>query len=206
MNNRKINDSSQLTASKDALKVIYYVIIGIAITQSLDGVFIDSGVFVGVNLFDHVHLIPFFLLMAFLPTICRFVHGASIHLDSIHTGTFKTLIDFVGFFLQAIFFYLMALTIDNIVVFAVLFIMMLLMDAIWLITLCVIGYQNFKGTACQWVFSDAILVVVLLASSRLSDLNVISSLLTAIFILVASLSATFFDYFQNKSFYFPGHE
>ena len=205
MMGKQKNTNCQLIASKDALKVIYYVIIGIAITQALDRVFLENGAFIGMKVFKNINILTHFLLLiAFLPTICRFVHGASIHLNLIHTGTFKTLIDFIGFFLQAILFYLMAIAIDNIVVFAILFCLMLSIDAIWLVLLCTIGYQNFKGTVRQWIFSDVILIFILIVC--IIYFSKISSMLTAIIILLASLVATFFDYIQNRNFYFPGHE
>lgn len=112
---------ARFNASKDALKVIYYVIIGLAITESLDRVFLDQGAFIGMRLFGATHFPSLLLLLAFLPTVSRFVHGASIHFDVIRTGSFKALVDFFGFFLQASVFYVMALSIDNAATFALLF-------------------------------------------------------------------------------------
>lgn len=90
-------------ASRDALKYGYYVIIGIAITQALSHTFMKDNNFLGMRVFKGDNLISFILLsVAFLPTICRFVHGASIHLavDGISKKRYKPIVDFCGYCLS----------------------------------------------------------------------------------------------------------
>lgn len=142
MNQNSTQDFPQQTrdASKEALKVIYYVIIGIAITEALNRAFLKQGVFLGLQIFESNNLPSIILLFAFLPTICRFVHGASIHFDVISSKRYKPLFDFSGFLLQAAFFYLMATSLDKQLAFLYLFGLLLLSDALWLIFLRMINY------------------------------------------------------------------
>ncbi len=196
-------DCAQQTrdASKEALKVIYYVIIGIAITEALNRAFLKQGAFLGLQIFETNNLSSVFLLFALLPTICRFVHGASIHFDVISLKRYKPLFDFVGFLLQAAFFYLMATSLDKPVAFLYLFGLLLLSDALWLIFLRIISYIEFDKTVVQWLWSDIGIIVILIVLI-ISDPTIIYiwSLLT---ILIVAIIATFLDYFLNKDFYFP---
>ena len=196
--------NARIKASKGALKVIYYVIIGIAITQSLDQFLLKNGSFVGAGLFSMEHLQPFLLLLVFLPTICRFVHGASMHLDDTGTPTSKPLLDFVGFFLQATLFYIMALSISDGAMFALAFGLMLLVDASWLVVLWGIGHMGTFDTDKQWLASDACLLVVLLGLWLFGP--PMSSWVSAGIILIASSIATIADYRMNRDFYFPKAE
>lgn len=195
------NVKARFEASKDALKMIYYVIIGLAITQSLDRVFTNGGTFVWPGLLDRRHLPSLLLLLAFLPTVTRFVHGASIHFDVIHTGSFKALFDFFGFFLQASLFYVMALSIDNAVIFTVLFGAMLVSDAAWLCLLRCVGYINFGDTEKQWIGSDLAMVFVF-GFIWWFDSSMVSMAATGV-VLAASWIATAADYRMNSGFYFP---
>lgn len=61
---------SRFNASKDALKVIYYVVVGFAITASLDRTILaDSGAFVGGAVLRKDNLPTVLLLLAFLPSV-----------------------------------------------------------------------------------------------------------------------------------------
>lgn len=185
-------------ASRDALKYVYYVIIGIAITEALSRTFVEGGVFLGVGIFNKV---TFILLFAFLPTICRFVHGASIHLDVISKEKrFKTIIDCGGFLLQAIFFYLMAVSINKTMGFVVSLGLMLLIDSLWLIFLFLIKYIPSDFTHKQWLCSNFIVLVLLGASFFLMGNAKVG---WPIFIAIISVIAAFFDYYLNRDFYFP---
>ena len=79
-------------SSVDALKTVYYVIVGLAITVALDKTFLKGGVFVGSECFTK-HVDGLFVLLAFLCTMCRFVHGASLHLDRGLEKRWKPLFD-----------------------------------------------------------------------------------------------------------------
>lgn len=188
-------------ASKDALKVVYYVIIGIAITGALNRVFLKQGTFLGLEIFERKNLPSTILLFAFLPTICRFVHGASIHLDVISEKRYKPLIDFVGFFLQAAFFYLMATSLKKTLTFSFFFGLMLLFDALWLLFLWKTNYIELGKTEVQWLRSDFAIIAILIMLNILHPSMV--SVWSPVTILIVAIIATFLDYFLNKDFYFP---
>lgn len=187
-------------ASRDALKYVYYVIIGIAITEALSRAFVDNGVFLGGKIFIGSYRVPFILLFAFLPTICRFVHGASIHLDVISEKRYKTIIDCIGFLLQAIFFYLMAVSLTKLVGFAVSLCAMLLFDAVWLIFLLSIKYITIDRTHKQWLKSDFIVIILLILSFFFLGNR---ELIWSIYIAIIGSIAAFLDYYLNRDFYFP---
>jgi hypothetical protein len=201
----KSHARAQLDASKEALKVIYYVIIGLAITQSLDRVFLSNGSFVSATILDQNHLPSVLLLLSFLPTVTRFVHGASIHFDVIHTGNFKVLFDFCGFFVQASLFYLMALSIHEGAIFAVLFAIMLLADVAWLCILLCVGYVKLERVVWQWIVSNLSMVAIFVVVWQLFDRSM-ASVGAAAAILVASWVAAVADYGMNRRFYFPTEE
>lgn len=195
------NNDNRFAASNGALKVIYYVIIGIAITEALSRVLLKADIFVGAELIDQENRPSLFLLLAFLPTISRFVHGASIHLDGIQTGRFKALFDFVGFFLQALLFYVMALSLDQPRIYCLLFILMLLADTLWLFVLWIIPHIDFSRTQGQWIGSNIIIILTLAAVMWLP--RCVSTIVLTTVVLCTSWIATFADYGMNADFYFP---
>ncbi len=188
-------------ASKDALKAIYYVIIGIAITEALSRTFLDRGDFLGRRILDQPHRVSTFLLLAFLPTAIRFVHGASIHLDAMYEKGYKPALDFVGFLTQGSLFYLMATTLGRPGAFAILFGLMLLFDAIWLLALRSLGYVTFGATEWQWIVSDGILIGCLLIVVLVD--RPMTHWLSMPVVVGAALLATLADYGMNRTFYFP---
>jgi len=189
-----------LEVSKEALKTIYYVVVGIAITEALSRTFVQDGKFLGLKLLDLLHLPAMLLLVTFLITSSRFVHGASIHLGDIHAGGGKALLDFCGFFLQATLFYVMSLSVRDSIAFVVSFVVLLFGDALWLFVLCRLGYVPFRDTARQWVYSDIAIVLILLALVYFDRELRLSSV---IIIAVASSAAAVVDYKMNWAFYFP---
>jgi len=188
--------------SKDALKAVYYVIIGLAITEGLSKIFLCEGTFRGLQVFDSSRL-PYTLLLIFalMPTICRFVHGASIHLDMYSEKYYKPLLDFICFLIQASLFYMMAITLDRPLYFLVFFMGMLLFDAVWLIVLIKVKYIKFDSTNKQWLWSDST-VIFLFFLIFLKD-RTISRPLSVAMICIVSMIATCLDYYMNKKFYFP---
>lgn len=205
MDPNSTQDSPQGTYTKEALKVIYYVIIGIAITEALNRAFLKEGTFLGLQIFETNNLPSIILLFVFLPTICRFVHGASIHLDMPSLKRYKPLVDFFGFFLQSSFFYLMALSLENPVAFTYIFSFLLLSDALWLIFLQMIGYIKFskeKGhPEIQWLMSDFVIIVLLFVLIILDP--AMRHIWSLVAILIIGFVATIFDYLLNQDFYFP---
>lgn len=200
----KLSPLETRQSSKNALKMIYYVIIGLAITQALYRTFLKEGGFVGLAVFGAKNFPCNVLLCALLSTIFRFVHGASIHLDMISDKRYKPLWDFIGFFIQASLFYLMALSLENPFLFSVLFGVMLLCDACWLISLRLINYIDFDRTVKQWLWSD-FLIIAGLVVIYIRD-RTLACVWSVVLILIIAIVATFLDYFLNKDFYFPANE
>ena len=133
----------RVAASKEALKSVYYVLIGIAVAEALNRVFLENGQFLGLSVLTAPYVARLLLLFAFLPTITRFVHGASIHLGVVGTHRLKPLYDFIGFFLQAILFYIMALSIDNVIRFTGAFVLLLAADVLWILILRLVATQSW---------------------------------------------------------------
>lgn len=187
--------------STNALKMVYYVIIGLAITEALHRTFLKDGSFLGLQVFWSNNLPSTILLFALLPTICRFVHGASLHLDIISEKRYKPLFDFIGFFIQASLFYLMATSLEKPLVFLFLFGGLLLCDAFWLIFLKLINYIDLDRTEKQWLRSD-FCIIGLFVIFYLLD-RTMACVWSVVAILIVAIVATFFDYFLNRDFYFP---
>lgn len=199
--NQNEKEEKVRNVSKDALKGIYYVIIGIAITEALNRTFIKELNFLGLHVFLDNNLNTTLLLFAFLPTICRFVHGASIHLGVKVEKRYKLLVDFIGFFLQASFFYLMAISITEPISFAFLLIFMLSSDTGWLIFLKLIKYIKWDKTVIQWFISNLLFIGILISLIMFASL-ILESFISFIIIIAAYISA-FLDYYLNRDFYFP---
>jgi hypothetical protein len=200
----KLSPQETRRSSANALKTVYYVIVGLAITEALRRAFLKEGSFLGWQVFARNNLTPTILLFTLLPTICRFVHGASIHLDMISEKRYKPLYDFFWFFIQASLFYLMAVSLQKPIAFSFLFGFMLLFDAFWLIFLRVKRYIELSGTEKQWLWSDFCIVGALLAIYLMD--TTMACIWSAVVILIVAVVATVLDYFLNKSFYFPTSE
>ena len=187
--------------SVSALKMLYYVVLGLAIAEALSRTFLSDCEFIGLRIFDREHLPTSFLLVAFIFTLCRFAHGASMHLDSPSEKNHKHLCDFIGFFLQALFFYLMAITVGNTCAFVLFFIVMLVFDALWLLLLRRMKYIPWTKTETQWVISDAIIILAFVPICFISAGT--KTLWLPALITLISLAAAVWDYCYNWGFYFP---
>jgi hypothetical protein len=200
----KLSPQQTRQCSTNALKMIYYVIIGLAITEALYRTFLKGGSFPGLKVFWANNLPSTILLFALLPTICRFVHGASIHLDMISEKRYKPLLDFIGFFIQASLFYLMAASLERPLVFSFLFGGMLLCDAFWLIFLRLINYIDLGSTEKQWMWSDFCIIGLFVMLYMIN--KTMACVWSVVGILIVAIVGTFLDYFLNKDFYFPTSE
>jgi len=200
----KLSPEETRQCSINALKMVYYVIIGLAITEALNTTFVRDGSFIGIEVFSRKNLPYTVLLLALLPTVTRFVHGASIHLDMISQKRYKPLIDFVGFFIQASAFYLMATSLGKPLMFLILFGVMLFFDALWLIFLVSVKYIDLGRTEKQWLWSDSLIIIAFFILYLVH--RTISDHLSLATIVIISIVATFFDYLYNKDFYFPTDE
>jgi len=190
-----------LKCSTNTLMVIYYVVVGFAITEALQNAFLKGGSFMGVRAFSTENLPKTLLLFALLPTICRFVHGASMHLGVRSDKRYKPLVDFVWFFLQACIFYLMAFSLETLTLFSLFFGALLLFDTAWLIVLRLIRYLEFGRTEVQWLASNIIIICFLCWTYLFGER--IPNTPGASLILMVAFTATVVDYAMNREFYFP---
>ncbi len=195
------NREEALKCSRGTLTMIYYVIVGLAITEGLQNTFLKDGSFMGARAFSTENLPKTLLLFALLPTICRFVHGASMHMGVRSDKRYKPLVDFFWFFLQASIFYLMAFSLETLSLFSLFFGALLLFDTAWLIGLRFIRYLKFGSTEVQWLVSNAVIIIALYGIHRLREY--ITNTIGAILILGVAFLATVWDYVANRGFYFP---
>jgi len=195
------NREEVIRCSTGTLMMIYYVIVGLSITEALQNTFLKDGSFMGAGAFSTDNLPKTLLLFALLPTICRFVHGASMHLGVPSDKRYKPLVDFVWFCFQASLFYLMAFSLETLVLFSIFFGAILLLDTCWLIVLILVRYLKRGPTETQWLVSNTIIIVfvagVLLTGERIPNTA------KAFLILAVALAATVWDYVANRDFYFP---
>ncbi|MFX1504674.1 MAG: hypothetical protein ACFFDC_01045 [Promethearchaeota archaeon] len=177
--------------SKETLKNIYFIIIGIAITEALNRTFEGAQDFLMVAL----------SLIIFLPTIIRFTHGASLYLDKTYKRRKKIAINFISFSIQSLLFYIMSIFIENIIVFQILLFCMLINDAIWMLILIFKDYEEFDNEFKQWLISDGFFCFAIIISFILIWVNF--NYIGLIVVLIYSTFATFWDYIKNKDTYFP---
>jgi hypothetical protein len=189
--------AARSAASTDALKTTYYVLIGIAFTEALNRVFIKNDQFLGEHVFDRANLPSLLLLCAFLPTVTRLVHGASIHF-ALRTRRFKALVDFTAFFLQASVLYVMALSIERVRLFSFEFAVLLAGDIAWLLFLRAISYISLGPIEKQWIWSDSVVALMMVAAALR-----LGALAASALVVVVSCAATALDYRMNRDFYFP---
>ena len=183
--------------SIDALKTVYYVVIGLAITEALNRTFTKDGSFICIEYFK---LNKFMLMLAFLFTICRFTHGASIHLGRFAKRKHKPIIDFAGFIFHGSLFYIMAIAIDKPFWFFISFVAMLLVDVAWLWILKHLDFITATSTENQWLKSD-IIVLVAFGIFYFFDKSISSNYISFCILLVSFLAAKI-DYRKNWDFYF----
>ena len=200
------NTESARQSSVGALKMVYYVILGLAITEALRRTFSEA--WLCEKVFDKKEMVSVLLLLAFVPTICRFGLGASLHLDVHFTGQgshslkrAKLGLDFVAFFFQALLFYLMAVTIEHPGLFMLFLFLMILFDAAWLVVLRCKKYIDWNWTETQWLVSDALIVVALFIIWCLA--RTMGSVGVAIAVCIVAIVATVFDFCCNRNTYFP---
>ena len=192
-------------ASRDVLKSLYAILFGLAIREALNRGFLAKNAnqeleFLGLEIFTERHLSAFLLCCAFLFTAIRFVHGASIHIHAVPSPKAKPVVDFVGFLIQGAILYLMAVTVHMPTSFGWLFVILLIIDLAWLSILHYSGHHKITGTERQWIWSNVIMLIMILLVVFCSRASV-SSIGSAV-IAVSSILAAICDYYSNRSFYF----
>ncbi len=141
------------------------------------------------------------LIISFMLTACRFAHGASIHLGKFSEKRHKPVVDFLGFLTQASLFYVMAIALNRPKWFMLSFILMLSVDAMWLLFLMIGKIIDITSTERQWLRSDGVMLIFFLCIFLVD--KTVSSVFSLISICIIAVLATIFDYLKNWAFYFP---
>jgi len=141
-----------LSHSMGALRWLYTVAAGFAVIQAVRTFAQDTQ-----GRVDFRFNGDFVLLLVFMSVVIRFTHGAIRHFhkwyDEATEGwtPLQPLSDFFGLFLEAFFFLLMALALQDHPQFAVYYFLLLLTDTLWL-TRVPVGPQNYRN----WLVANSL--------------------------------------------------
>lgn len=197
------SEQTRREASIEALRSLYRIVVALAIVEALRRALTVDGQFLHDRIIHHPHLTSTVLLLTFLPTVVRFFHGASIHLSSNAEPCFKPAIDFAGFFVQALLFYILALTVDQPKSFMVVLGVLILADTVWLVVLLAMKHVEPDPTIRQWLISNVLILVTLLLlqmyRASLADYQMAYGLFSVAWVAAVA------DYLFNRHFYFPKH-
>ena len=195
--------------SKRALREIYYIIIGLAITSAFTTCFVQSGIIIDYPNLIFNYTSTFLLLIAFFITICRFVHASSLHFEKESDIWFKRGLDIIGFLLQASVFFLIAISLNSYDVFINSFVTLLIVDSVWLILLRLGKIvkkfslkRNKEEPEFLWLINNIILITIIVIiemTSRLHNLN--NFLIKSFIVMSLSIIATITDYWLNRDYY-----
>jgi hypothetical protein len=194
-------ESDYLKAGKQAVRLIYFLVIGFAITRSLTTLFINNS----TNLFFLPPLSTFILFLVFASFISRFFVGAYRVLSydvEMEIRKPKVLIDLFGFTFQAIAFYVLALSFLDARVTEILLITICTIDTIWLLILY-IGYEIIQSTFRQWIAHNLIMAGIILIDIFLFKDNywVLFGASALAFIVDLIMNGDFYFGFDPKSGY-----
>lgn len=191
-----ISESRKIPA-KEILKSIYYVIIALAITESLKNTF-------EIIKTPERFLANFFLFFGFMGTLVRYVLGAIIHFEKDIKIKIKRkiIIDFIFLYFQSGLFYLLAISLNEFQKFLVFFLILLTFDALWFIVLRIFDVIKLKQTYMQWLISDVILGgCAIIFLSLLVDYGSLEATFSIIY-AICLLFFTVCDFWINYKYYF----
>ena len=192
----EINAQKIRESTKNTLKTIYYVIIGIAITEALYRTFVKQEN--AENFFTAL-----IQLLIFLPTAIRFTHGASIHIDKEYDKRRVIVINFIFFYIQSLLFYIMTLWLEDSILFLSYLLAMLVSDAVWILIMICKKYEILEKTHKQWLLSDLIFLLLIIIILILLPFYFFLKFACLILIMFYSFIATWWDYHSNGDHYFP---
>lgn len=189
-----IGVANYMGKSLSGLKTVYSVVIALSVTEAIKSIF-DIEVYkntYGINL----ELLPTFII--FIITLIPFYQGANKYLSEIlkdknHKASFGRIIDFVFFFSESLFFYWIALLINEKILFFQIMIILLILDVLWLFTVLCFNKDLFSKIK-WWCILNFILVFLLLSLFCMNYYNI--HVLLLIFIIRTSC-----DYFCTWKFY-----
>jgi len=192
-------------SSIEALKVIFFVIIGVSITSSLEklAVILPESRTISNVLFNFSLFIkePFLLFIAFMATLVRFSLGVVCILDK-HENKPRIiiLITYIFFILIACSFFAMGLNVNNADMFLISLIYLLCFDLTWIIIDLIYRKLNnlqIEKSVYQWIISN-VAIFVLLGIFYVFRLPVPLSN----YLFIVAILAAIWDFISNHEFYF----
>ncbi|MBL1214674.1 MAG: hypothetical protein HND52_15065 [Ignavibacteriae bacterium] len=182
-----------LKSGREAIRLLYVLIIGLGITNAITDLFIANKSFVVPSVEKSVLFIIYFSF------ILRFFFGAyrvlAYDID-IEIRRTKVIINMFGFFIQAISFFIYSISYQNIAVSQWLVIIICGIDLIWILSLIFI-YKTADRTSYQWLFHDLIIIIVL-PINLLFWQNIWVLFIIAIVALILDLAINHEFYFSTK--------
>jgi|GEM_PF-797769 len=178
-----------LKSGRQAIRLIYFLIIGLAITDALKLLFLDSGAF-------RMPSVEQWLLFAvFFSFVSRFFLGAyrviSQDIEIELTG-WTIVIDMVCFVLQALAFYVYALNFRYLTASLWMILIICALDLVWLAVLAAIFGKRPK-TFIQWILHNISMGIVVLILFEWRSVS---------FLLITAVIAFCLDFAFNYDFYF----
>ena len=193
--------SKALSDSMGALRWLYAVVAGFAVTAAVQKWALDSKDNVDFRFNGDLAVLVMFMLV-----VVRFAHGAIRHFQLSYDqrtgncGWYEPLVDFFALFVEAVFFLLMAYSLQNHPQFAVLYLLLLATDTVW-ICICLCSKHQSSGTLKNWLVANA----VFLAAIPVLALNKgDTALLPTLGLLTAFHTVLDYVLPDNWDYYFPG--
>jgi hypothetical protein len=179
-----------LKSGRQAVRWVYVLITGLAITKAIDLLFRPTGTFVIPTITSVLYFAAFFLF------ISRFLLGAyrvlSYDID-IEAKRGKILIDAISLFVQSALFYVYALNFTDFTTSQWIIVIICVWTLIWLCLLAAI-FGIIELTSRTWIFHDMLVPIIIVV-----NLIVLKS--PAILFVISIVSALF-DYLLNADFFF----
>lgn len=179
-----------LKSGRQAIRLLYYLIIGLSITKALSNLLVVNDLF---TMPTTEHTLLFVIYFTF---IIRFFLGAyrvltyDVELESRHA---KIVIDMIGFISQALTFFIYSLSFLNFDVTHWVLILICSIDLVWLVVLLII-YRKPDSTTIQWIVHNVLMIVFLPLNLYIwKELN---------FLFIVSIIAFVTDLGFNREFYF----
>ena len=178
-----------LKSVRKAIRLIYVLIISLAFTEALKSLFIQNDIFKLPKSQDII------LCVIFFSFITRFFIGAYRILSydiEVEIRQPKIIIDSIGFFLQALAFYIFALIYHNFIFTQWLIIIICIVDLVWLALLAMV-YKIKEVTYNQWQIHNIVICCFVLFNIFYLD--------NLIILLIVSFLALVIDFVYNREFY-----
>ncbi len=180
-----------LKSVRMAVRLIYVLVISLAFTEAIKRLFIVSDNFAIPNWEKTT------LFLIFFSFITRFFIGAYRVMTydiEIEIRRPKIIIDSIGFFIQAISFYIFALIYQNLIYTEWLILIICAIDSIWLVLLAAF-WKIMDDTFSEYILHNIVFIAFILISINL-DYNNIYALITI------SAIAFIIDFWYNRETYF----